>query len=143
MPVANSFSGGYAGHALSIEVPSLHRHGPAHFTSIIQSDPPEVPRGEKRLPTGGYDDELPENNLPLPRCVDCRDAIFYEKGGWSHREIANDLSHPAQPEVSGPSEGRLCSVVGCGRPHNAKDLCKSHYRKAGQDRERPISRRLP
>jgi hypothetical protein len=60
----------------------------------VEAPAVSLPHGERWVGR----QEVPEDHLPVPRCVECRDAIFYERGGWLHREIVMDGLHPAEPE---------------------------------------------
>lgn len=62
------------------------RHG-----RIIQSPPPMIPHGE------GLGDFRWEE-LPTPRCADCKAEIYYDKitDAWIHQDTAD---HDARPET--------------------------------------------
>lgn len=56
--------------------------------------PPWIPHGER-----GENSEI-EDTLPLPRCTECLDRIYYEQRAWHHAELVNDHDHEADPEVA-------------------------------------------
>ena len=53
-----------------------------------------IPHGEG----SGRNNPWPEDTLPSPRCVECSDRIYYERGIWWHAELENDRQHAAEPK---------------------------------------------
>ncbi len=75
---------------LNVQVPRFRRAG----ARPVEAPAPWIPHGER-----GEHSEI-EDTLPLPRCAECLDRIFYETWGWHHTEMVLDGDHEARPEIA-------------------------------------------
>ena len=63
--------------------------------AVETAAPPAIPHGEGL----GFDRD-PEVTLPDgPRCGECKEKIYYERGVWWHADLATDYDHQASPFI--------------------------------------------